>query len=451
VTDPVVIVGAGPVGMTTALELARHDVPSLILEAKPRHSEEGSRAIVLARHTLEEFARLGWAEAMLRKGSVIARARTYFRTTELFCVELPGAEAGALPQFMNLQQTYTERELLRLVEASALVEVRWNAAVAGLRQQADGVSLELERGGQVWGSYAVGCDGPHSTVRKLLGIEFAGKSFRDRFLIADIRGELDVPREERRFFFDPPFNPGRTALIHSQPDEEWRLDWQVPPDVDADRERASGALDRRIRRMIGERPYELVWVTAYRFHQRLAARFRVGRVFLAGDAAHLMSPFGARGMNSGVEDARNLGWKLALVWAGRAPAALLDTYEAERQGAAHENLGITGATMKFMAPPTPLHQLVRNAILRGSVRSKALRRLVNSGKLATPAVYSGDEVVGRPVPAQWRPVRELPDGFAVMDGDGYCLVRPDGYVAARLPAPDGPAVENARRAVLSAR
>jgi 2-polyprenyl-6-methoxyphenol hydroxylase-like FAD-dependent oxidoreductase len=449
--EPVVIVGAGPVGMTTALELARHDVPSVILEAKPRHSEEGSRAIVLARHTLEEFARLGWSETMLRKGSVIARARTYFRTTELFCVELPGAEADALPQFMNLQQTYTERELLRLVEESGLVEVRWNAAVAGLRQDGAGVSLELARGGEVRGSYAVGCDGPHSVVRKLLGVEFAGKSFHDRFLIADIRGELDVPREERRFFFDPPFNPGRTALIHSQPDEEWRLDWQVPPDVDADAERASGALHRRIGRMIGERSYELVWVTAYRFHQRLASRFRVGRVFLAGDAAHLMSPFGARGMNSGVEDARNLGWKLALVWAGRAPDALLDSYESERQEAARENLGITGATMRFMAPPTPLHRLVRNAILRGSVRSEGLRRFVNSGKLATPAIYPGDEVVGRPVSAERKLVRGLPDGFAVVNGDGYYLVRPDGYVAARLPAPNGAPVENALRAVLAGR
>jgi hypothetical protein len=143
--------------------------------------------------------------------------------------------------------------------------------------------------------------------------------------------------------------------------------------------------------------------------------------------------FGARGMNSGIEDARNLGWKLALVLSGQAPDAMLDSYEEERRPAALENLRVTSATMRFMAPPTRLHRALRNAILRASVRSRAVRRFVNSGKLAEPAVYGdGEGPVGRLVPGS-APLREVDDHFTVttLDGVDY-LVRPDGYVAERL-------------------
>ena len=217
---------------------------------------------------------------------------------------------------------------------------------------------------------------------------FPGHSHEDLFLICDIRATLPFPRE-RRFFFDPPWNPGRQVLVHPQPDDMWRIDWQVPSGTDVEAERASGALDRRIRQVVGATtPYELAWVTAYRFHQRLAPRFRVGRVLLAGDAAHLMSPFGARGLNSGAADAENLAWKLALVLGGRAPEALLDSYDAERRAAAIENLAVTDASMRFMVPHGPVRRGARNAILRGSVRFATLRRLVNSGRLSQPFTYA---------------------------------------------------------------
>ncbi len=178
-------------------------------------------------------------------------------------------------------------------------------------------------------------------------------------------------------------------LIHPQPDGVWRIDWQVPPETDADAERANGGLDRRIREVIGaETPYELVWLTAYRFSQRLADAFRVGRVFLAGDAAHVMSPFGARGLNSGVADAENLAWKLAWVLRGEAATALLDTYEAERKPVARENLAVTDATMRFLAPHGPVRRAWRNLVLRLAPRSAWFRRRVNSGRLAEPATYA---------------------------------------------------------------
>jgi len=327
-----------------------------VLEAKPALEPIGSRAIVLAHDALATFRRLG-CEAIPRKGVRLTRARTYLGETELFTREFPPALPDGLPTFVNLQQTYTEQALLRRVQQSELIDVRFGTPVADLAE--------------IDADYVVGADGAHSTVRKLLGVDFPGRSFDDRFLIADIRADLPFPRDERRFYFDPPSNPGRQILIHPQPDGEWRIDWQVAPETDPEE-----GLEVRIRALVGDTPYELVWLTAYRFHSRLASRFRVDGVFLAGDAAHLMAPFGARGMNSGVEDATALASAIA--------SGDLDSYEAERRPAAIENLRITGATMKFMAPPTAFHRLWRTAILRGSVRVPQLRRFVNSGKLPTP-------------------------------------------------------------------
>jgi 2-polyprenyl-6-methoxyphenol hydroxylase-like FAD-dependent oxidoreductase len=373
--DRVAVVGAGPIGLTAALELAALEVPTVVLEAKAALEPIGSRAIVLAHDALAAFSRLG-CEEIPRKGVVLSRARTYLGETELFTIEFPRAPEDELPAFVNLQQTYTEQALLRRAEGSVLIDLRFNSPVIGLRQDRSSVTLELEGGGEVSADYVIAADGAHSAVRKLLGVDFPGKSFNDRFLIADVRADLPgFPRDERRFFFDPPSNPGRQILIHPQPDGEWRIDWQVAPETDVEAERASGKLDARIRALIDE-PYELVWLTSYRSHSRLASRFRAGRVFLAGDAAHLMAPFGARGMNSGVEDATSLASALA----SHSP----DAYERERRAAAIENLRITGATMRFMAPPTPLHRLWRNAVLRGSLRVPQLRRFVNSGKLPTP-------------------------------------------------------------------
>jgi 2-polyprenyl-6-methoxyphenol hydroxylase-like FAD-dependent oxidoreductase len=439
------------VGMTLALELARFDVSSILLDAKEGLERIGSRSMVVARHTIETFERLGCGRQVLRKGVALSGARTYFRNIELFAVEFPEAASGEIPRFLNLQQTYVEEYLFELVRETPRIDVRWGREVTELEQDARGVTLTLSNGETLQGEYVVGCDGARSSVRKAVGIEFAGRSFEDRFLIADVKAELPFPNE-RRFFFDPPHNPGRQVLIHPQPDNEWRMDWQVPSETDPTDERASGRLDARIRAIVGERPFELAWMTAYRFHERVARRFRSGRVFLAGDAAHLFAPFGARGLNSGIEDARNLGWKLALVLAGDAPEPLLDTFEAERRPAALENLRVTSATMRFMAPPTALHRALRNAILRASVRSRRVRRFVDSGKLAEPAVYGdGDGIgpVGRLVPRS-APLRAAGRHFSVgtLAGEEY-LVRPDGYVAA--PLSDVGSVEAAVASVLQAR
>jgi 2-polyprenyl-6-methoxyphenol hydroxylase-like FAD-dependent oxidoreductase len=350
----------------------------------------------MQRETLEIWARLGIGEQVAQRGVQWNLGRTYFRGRELFQTRLPTHAGDHFPPFVNINQAEVEAMLLARLGGLPGIELRWSHRVVGLSQDGDGVTVRCETPSGSTTTrvgYLVGTDGARSGVRRLLGMGFPGHSHADLFLICDIRARLPFPHE-RRFFFDPPWNPGRQVLIHPQPDDTWRIDWQVPGGTDVELERANGGLDRRIRAVIGaSTEYELLWLTPYRFHQRLVERFRIGRVLLAGDAAHLFSPFGARGLNSGVADAENLAWKLSAVLAGHARERLLETYHLERRAAAAENLAITDATMRFMVPRGPLRRQLRNAILRGSLRLPRLRRMVNSGRLAQPFSYAASPIV----------------------------------------------------------
>lgn len=457
------VVGAGAVGLTLAGRLAQLGVGVALFEAAGASRRIGSRAICMQRETLEIWARLGVGEAVAARGVQWRIGRTYFRGRELFSVELPGSDEH-FPPFVNISQSEVEGLLADRVRDLG-VEVHLGHRFIGLETDAGGVTATFatERGEVAHrSSFLVGTDGAHSAVRHAIGLGFEGSTFDDRFLIADVRAELPFTAE-RHFHFDPPWNPGRQVLIHPQPDGIWRIDWQVPPETDADAERDSGALDRRIRAVIGERtPHELVWVTGYRFSQRMADAFRSGRVFLAGDAAHVMSPFGARGLNSGVADAENLAWKLARVVREDAPISLLDTYDTERRPAALENLAATEATMRFMAPHGPVRRAWRDLVLRCAPRWPWFRRRVNSGRLAEPAIYPPSPIVapghgtvapdvGLPgrgrlrerlgrdyVVVAPRPVEVAMASVVVGPSTAYgharaWLVRPDGYLADSRP------------------
>ena len=378
------VVGAGPIGLTLAGRLAQQGVRVAIFDAAPAQVGEGSKALCMQRETLDIWGRLGVGERVAERGVQWRIGRTYFRDRELFSVSLPNAGSDRFPPFVNISQTEVERLLLgRLGELG--VTVNWGRRLTSVRQGTDGVELAFEDGSAEQAGYAAGADGAHSAVRHAIGLSFDGHTFEDRFLIADVRADLPFPNE-RRFYFDPPWNPGRQVLIHPQPDGIWRIDWQVPPETDAEVELANGGLDRRIRAVIGPHaPYELVWLTGYRFSQRLACTFRVGRVFLAGDAAHVMSPFGARGLNSGVGDAEDLAAKLGAVLRGDADDALLDTYDGERRAVAAQNLAVTDATMRFMVPHGPWRRAWRDLVLRLSPHLAWARRRVNSGRLAEPS------------------------------------------------------------------
>jgi len=404
--DAVAVVGAGPVGLTLALRLSQFGVPVTVLERAERRRGEGSKALCMQRETLESWALLGFGQRVADRGVAWALGRTYFQDTELFQTALPATDEH-FPPFVNVSQTEVEALMVAAAEREPLITLRWGCTVSAVRVGPDGVRLTGD-GPDVTARYAVGADGARSAVRRAAGIGFPGHSHADQFLIADIRARLPFPAE-RRFWFDPPWNPGRTVLIHPQPEDVWRIDWQVPPEFDLAAEQADGRLDERIRRIVGSTPYEPVWLTVYRFHQRMAERFRVGRLLLAGDAAHLMSPFGARGLNSGVGDAMNLAWRLAAALADpRRADELLDAYADERMHAARENLGVTDATMRFMVPESDETRAERDATLRASVHDPEQRARVDSGRLCTPTVYpwAAGRLVGAVLPdAPVQPVR----------------------------------------------
>lgn len=387
---PVLVLGAGPVGVTAALLLARWGVPTVIVEAAPGRQPTGSKAICMQRDVLDVLDRVGAAEAMVARGVTWERGRTFYRGHELFQTTFPDPGRSAWPPFSNVSQSHTEACLHAQLAEQALVRVRYDARVVGLEQDDQAVTVTVRAADgtphTVTGSHAIAADGAHSVVRQLLGVGFPGHSFDDQFLIADIRARLPF-EAERRFFFDPEWNPGRQVLVHPQADSVWRIDWQVPGDFDLAADQASGRLDARVRQIVGTRPYEICWLSAYRFSQRLATTFRVGRVLLAGDAAHLMSPFGARGLNSGLQDVDNLAWKLALVRSGAAGDRLLDSYDAERRAAAEENLRVTDATMRFLVPQSEAQRARRRDILEQAVANPAARARVDSGQLAEPYWY----------------------------------------------------------------
>jgi 3-(3-hydroxy-phenyl)propionate hydroxylase len=387
--DRIVIIGAGPVGLAAALRLASLDIPTTLLEAKSALEKRGSKALCIQHGVLKIFDLLGCAQNLVDEGVPWSISRTFVRDIELFRAHFKTPPHDPLPPFLNISQFRTEQILLDGVRRTGRVTELWHHSLVGLRQDDDQVVLEVNTPSGIRYfscEYVIGCDGINSAVRTALNVDWLGYSHADRFLIADVRTAVNFPRE-RRFYFDAASNPGRQIVVHAQPNGMWRFDWQLPPDARVDDEERSGRLAERIRALIGDIPYEVDWLSTYRFHQRSASRLCVGRVFLAGDAAHAMPPFGARGMNSGIQDVDNLAWKLALVAREQAPGELLESYHVERQAAAHENLAVTETTIRFMVPPTRWHRLLRNLVLACSRRYPALHRLVNSGEMSVPNRY----------------------------------------------------------------
>ncbi|WP_052810020.1 FAD-dependent monooxygenase [Streptomonospora alba] len=380
---PVLVLGAGPVGQTAALLLARWGLPVTVVDARPEREAVGSKAIVQQRDVLDVWEDLG-AHAVAEEGLTWDTARTFYRDHELFSVGLRDRGASPLPPFVNLSQSRTERILDERMAAAGL-RVHWNHEVTAIDQDDAGVRVRCATPSgpvELRGSYAVACLGPHGRVaREAVGADFGGASFDDRFLICDIRADLAGWERERRFYFDPAWNPGRQILIHPCPDSVYRIDWQVPPDFDLEREEAQGGLDRRIRQIIGERPYEIVWHSVYRFHTRVADPMGAGRVLLAGDCAHLVAPFGARGLNSGVHDAENAAWKLAFALNGWGGPHLVESYSAERLAAARDNAEVTGATMRFLVPRTEEEHAHRLRVLESARSDPAAAARVDSGRL----------------------------------------------------------------------
>ena len=434
VRHPVVIVGAGPVGIALALDLGLQGVPVLVLDDHEGIGA-GSRAICFSKRTLEIADRHGCGEAIRDRGVVWNLGKVFHADRKVFEFDLLPEAGHRFPAFVNLPQPRFEKILLDRLRAAqaegAPIGLRGANRVEAVELREDRAVLDVatpEGPYRIEADWLVACDGAASPLRAMLGLGFEGRVFRDSFLIADIEMRADFPTE-RRFWFEPPFRAaGASALLHKQPDGLWRVDFQIGWDVDRAEERKPENIRRRLDAMLGpEVEYDLVWSSIYTFQCRRMTRFRHGRALFAGDAAHQVSPFGARGANSGLQDADNLGWKLGLVHRGLAPPELLDSYDAERVHGADENILHSTRATDFITPKSAVSHLFRNAVLDLAERHAFARPLVNSGRLSVPCSYDGLALTGEDAlpggPAVARPGAPCPDAPVA---DGFLLRRLGG-------------------------
>ena len=434
---PVVIIGAGPVGLTLAIDLKLRGVKCVLLDDQDRIGE-GSRAICFAKRTLEIWDRLGCAAPMLEKGVRWNIGKVFQGEDLLYQFDLLPEPGHKMPAFINLQQYYAEKFLVDRAQTLG-VDLRWLNRVSGMQTGDQGARLRIETPDGAYSldaHFVIACDGARSPTRSLLGLDFMGEQFEDQFLIADVRMTAAFP-VERWFWFDPPFHSGQSCLLHKQPDDIWRIDLQLSPEADAEHERQPEVVRPRIERMLGHGDFELEWISVYRFQCRRLERFVHGAVIFAGDAAHQVSPFGARGANSGVQDADNLGWKLAAALQGKA--GLVASYDRERSEAADENILNSTRATDFIAPRQKVEARFRNAALALARQTEFGKRFVNSGRLSTPTTYHDsplstlDDGAWSVGPLPGAPIPDAPLGNGYLSerlGHGFALLRrPDTKAA----------------------
>ncbi len=424
VRHKVIVVGAGPVGLATALDLGRRGIPVLVLDDHEGPGL-GSRAICFAKRTLEICDRLGAGEAMLAKGVQWNIGKVFHDDRLLYEFNLLPEDGHAFPAFINLQQPWFEKFLhdaiVRAQSEGAPIQIRGRNRIDAVTRHENHVSIDImtpDGAYHVEADWLVACDGARSPIRKMLGLGFEGRVFEDNFLIADVKMKANFPTE-RWFWFEPHFKSGDSALLHKQPDDIWRIDFQLGWNIDRAKELEPENIKARVSAMLGpDVDYELDWCSIYTFQCRRMEKFRHGPVLFAGDSAHQVSPFGARGANSGVQDADNLGWKLALVVNGLAPDALLDTYDEERVYGADENIANSTRATDFITPKSAISKLFRNAVLDLAETVPFARAAVNSGRLSVPCTYDGSRLNGPDLPvlpARTRPGSPCPDAPAGTD------------------------------------
>jgi len=400
---PVVIVGAGIAGPTLALSLALRGVPSVLLDDDDTVSF-GSRSICQAQHSLEIWDRFGIAQRMVEKGITWQEGEVYLRDQPIYRFNLAPEPGHKFPAFVNLQQYYVEEYLYDACLAEKRIELRPRNRVVGVQPRADGVAVDVETPDGRYtleADWLVACDGVRSLVRHLLGLSFPGEVFHDQFLIADIKLLSELPKE-RRFWFYPPFHPTNSVLLHRQADNILRADFQLGRDADPEEEKKPENVDKRLRQMFGpEARWQHEWTSVYTFTCRMMERFVHGRVVFAGDAAHVVSPFGARGGNAAVADADNLAWKLALVLKGEAPEGLIETYDSERRAAAQENILNSTRSTDFITPKFPASRVFRDATLSLARDFPFARALINSGRLSVPTAQAGSPLDTPDAEADW--------------------------------------------------
>ncbi|HQY43267.1 MAG TPA: FAD-dependent oxidoreductase [Paracoccaceae bacterium] len=416
----VLIVGAGPIGLAAAIELDNHGIPSVVIDDNDVVSV-GSRAICWSKRSLEILGRMGdVGRRSVEKGVTWKVGRTHHREREVYNFDLLPEAGHKMPAFVNLQQYYVEEYLIEEALRRPGIEVRFKNKVTGIAPHVDHVVATVETPDgtyQLEADWLIACDGARSPIRQMMGLDFAGELFEERFLIADIEMQADFP-SERWFWFEPTFHSGQSALLHKQPDNIYRIDLQLGWDTDPEVEKRPENIIPRIRKVVGERDFRLDWSSIYTFQCRRLEKFVHGRMIFAGDSAHVVSPFGARGGNGGLQDVDALGWRLAAVVQGRAAETSLAAYDRERVFGADENILNSSRTTRFMTPAAGMERLLRDQVLKLAGQAPFARALVNSGRLSVPCIYPSDGHDEAAMPAVSRPGAVAPDA---PQGQGWLL------------------------------
>ena len=426
----VLIAGGGPVGLTLAALLVRHGIRCLVIEADAGYCT-GSRAICVSRRSQEILGWVGADRAVVAAGLSWVGGRSHFRDAEVLHFRMPSEPGERFAPMVNLQQYRIEQFAHEaLLRGGELGSVLWSTRMGAVRNGAQGVQVDVETADgtrqTITAPWLVACDGGRSTVREALGLQLEGTTYEGRYVIVDI--EQQTQREvERLAWFDPPSNPGSTILMHRQPENVWRIDYQIRDDEDPlEAVKPENVLPRvqSHLQMIGETaPWRPLWISIYNAKCLSLQHYRHERVLFAGDAAHLVPIFGVRGLNSGLDDAGNLAWKLAWVLKHGSEAALLDSYSDERVQAARENMAYGAKSTEFMAPPNFAFKLMRDATLRLAAGDAAVRSLIDP-RQTLPCVYeppllNAPDADAAQLPPATAPGRVAPDA-ALTGPQGAC-------------------------------
>lgn len=400
----VVIVGGGLTGLTLACRLAQLRIPTVLLDEDNTVGVKGasSRGICYTQQSLEIFQRLGIYERIAAKGVAWQVGRTFAGNDEVYSFDLREKSQFSFsqqPPFTNIQQFYIEMYLVERIHElncqGASIDLRWSSKVTAFEQtQAQALlSVSTPEGDYtITADHVIDASGSHTPFHAWVGATMDSKRGDDRWCIADVRFK-DTPPTERHTWIEAPFNDNRAVWQHLMGDDVWRIDYQMAPDADPAYVSREDVVRERLAKQFGpDVECELVWVGPYAYKSQCLHSLRHGHVFFLGDTAKVVSPFGARGGNTGIADADNLAWKLAAVVRQQAPVVLLDSYHQERLQAAQRNVQVTNRTARYLRAPEGIERLFRRATIGLAKWHGFARQLINTGRMAEANRYNASSV-----------------------------------------------------------